>query len=206
MALLTLGFWQVDRLEQKNEMITAIEQKSNEEKRSLYETESAFEDYTRSYIRGQSVSEVDPVFVGPRTHEGQSGFHILTPYKTDQDDHFLVNWGWVPADAKNNVTIVTPYHQLDVYAKQDEKQPFSPDNRPDEGLWYWADVDALSNHYDMEFTDVVLYAMNPVSSAVIPHVDVPMPRNKHKQYATFWFAMAGIWLILGAIAYRRLRS
>jgi cytochrome oxidase assembly protein ShyY1 len=92
-----LGFWQLDRLDQRRDRNALVEARANQEAGPLpADPEDAL--YRRVTIRG--VYDVDDQSIqGGRALEGRPGEHVLTPLRTDDGSEVLVNRGWIPNNA-----------------------------------------------------------------------------------------------------------
>lgn len=200
--LIRLGFWQLDRLEWKNDIIATITAQPAGEAQLLAEHPVP---YSKSRIQGQIIPDIHPVFIGPRIHEGKSGYHVLSPYRIADGTIIMVNWGWV-AEKKQALTLPESA-AITGYITYPKAGLFTAANRPQDSLWYWADTKALAEHYGFYLQDFVLNALADGTESVniIPFEEIPLPRNKHLHYALFWFGMAGLLVILSCVSLRRSR-
>jgi surfeit locus 1 family protein len=96
--LLSLGFWQLDRAEQKREIIKHYQGDKGGAVIRLdadMKLASGLE-----YQRASSVGRYDnahQLLLDNRIHEGQAGYQVLTPFiLRNSDVAVLVNRGWVP--------------------------------------------------------------------------------------------------------------
>ena len=99
-VLLQLGFWQLDRLQWKLDLIETVEARVNAEPVPLSrvlsrQTEDTNFDYYRVTVRGQfdHGSEFHR-FYG--TGADGPGYHVLTPFTTSDGQTLIVNRGFVP--------------------------------------------------------------------------------------------------------------
>ncbi|PCH98706.1 MAG: hypothetical protein COB76_06810 [Alphaproteobacteria bacterium] len=202
-TLFTLGFWQIERLEWKNDVIADIQTQSAKPLNEL-SLSNAPDNYTRGFIKGRRASKTI-IFLAPRILDGKSGSHVLSPYNMKNGRTIMVNWGWVSPEDKDKITSLGSLSKINGFTKKEIKPPFSPDNRADLGLWYWADTKALGTFYKADLVGSVFFASNEIHGAITPINTIPLPRNKHLQYALFWFGMSGILVILTLILYRKSR-
>lgn len=203
----SLGYWQVKRLQWKSDLLSA------------YETEYARNPLENSFdgdmlktisqqklpmaygnVRGQFHHDLE-ILIGPRTHEGTPGYHVVTPFLiAGGNGRVLINRGWVPLDKANPTTrfeaqtegmvILTGMARL-----PDRPNPFTPHNDPANHTWYSVDPQDIARAVNMpDFPDVVFYAetQDPPQAGNYPLMTTTraMPQNNHRQYALFWFTMA----------------
>ena len=92
-----LGFWQLDRLDQRRERNALVEQRQQDDAGPLpADAEEAL--YRRVTITGEydpAGEEID----GGRAMDGRPGEHVLTPLRLDDGREVVVNRGWVPNSA-----------------------------------------------------------------------------------------------------------
>ncbi len=96
--LVSLGFWQLDRAEQKRRLVSAYEQQGGD--RSLLRmTAGAGIGPELEYRRAEASGRYDGAhqfLLDNRTHNGEVGYEVITPLITDQGGAILVNRGWIP--------------------------------------------------------------------------------------------------------------
>ena len=196
-TLITLGMWQVDRLEWKSKV---LEQINAFEAIDITQTSlnlSSGIEYNRGYIQGRFLTNKPPLQLLPRTHEGVTGYHLIMPFQTVDGTVILVNQGFV-ANTRTDLplTPITSNTVAGFIKKPDTKNTFTPVNRPDDNQWYWMDMGALEQFYGQPLHKQVLYMQHPQSTEPLSFETMPHPRNKHFQYAVFWFGMAFILALL----------
>lgn len=97
-----LGFWQLSRAAEKQDLDTLIEERGTMEAwtgRDLATAKDAKEGYHRTArLTGEWVPQAS-VFLDNRPMAGRSGFILVTPFKLqDLPQAILVQRGWVPRD------------------------------------------------------------------------------------------------------------
>jgi len=97
-VLLSLGFWQLDRAEQKREIISRYQGDKDDAVIRLDAGMKSAGDL--EYQRASSLGRYDSahqLLLDNRTHEGQAGYQVLTPFiLRDSEVAILVNRGWLP--------------------------------------------------------------------------------------------------------------
>lgn len=197
-VLVALGVWQLNRLEWKNDVIAKIQAQELIDPMTVKMNFENSVDFQRGYVTGQFIKDAALIHLHPRTHEGKVGYHILRPFIiADTQAPILVNMGWVENGVDVSSLPLGDVKKIAGYLRSpDEKGAFTPDNFPQDNRWYWLDMDALNNLYNMDFYPKILYLESPSSNQPLSFMGLPQPRNKHMQYAIFWFFMAALLPIL----------
>jgi cytochrome oxidase assembly protein ShyY1 len=112
--------------------------------------------YRKVLLRGK-WDHSRAMLLGPRVYEGKSGFHLVTPLVRTDGSTILVNRGFISNDFTERS--VRPEHDgevelIGVLRTSHIRNNFTPDNHPEEGKWYWADIDAMSVYAGGEKADV----------------------------------------------------
>lgn len=198
-TLLSLGFWQRDRLAWKTNIIAKIQTQESVNPMSVKLDLSDDIQFQRGYIEGQFLNKPS-VHIAPRTFEGTVGYHLLSPFKTKSGQVILVNRGW--SENGSVVNAVSNSRKIAGYLQTpDVKNSFTPSNNIEQNLWYWVDIDALEKMYKSPLHGKVLYLEAPISTKPQTFSGLPKPRNKHMQYMVFWFGMSALWLLMSLIVY-----
>ncbi len=203
-----LGTWQMKRLEWK----TAIIEKLN----AGYDSAQANEDFTQAQLADWSLQE-NPlgygaasgrllrdkaILLGPRTEDGRVGYHLLVPVAMDEGKSLIVNAGWVSdlwKDDTEEHLAGLPVQEVRVKGviHKPDWSSMASKNSPANDMWFRADIKEIAAAKDIPAPyPFILYAdsLNPPLTDVEPHAQRWLPRNKHLQYALFWYAMAAALL------------
>lgn len=123
---LYLGNWQYDRAEQIDHSNQLIIDNYDADPLTGQEALSAFEDYDGSQrwhpvqLRGEYLTE-DTVLARNRTSEGQIGYEVLVPLRTQQGAVVLISRGWIPTsetgDGSPSEVPEAPAGQVEVTAR-----------------------------------------------------------------------------------------
>ncbi len=205
-----LGTWQVKRLAWKTDILNEINEarETDPATRELnlhYLQNSALieKQFIRGHIRGQYRHSLE-IMIGPRTHKGIKGYHVITPFSLIDGGTILVNRGWVPEEKKdqnersNSLTpgIISVYGM----ARLPEKpNMFVPDNNPDSGNWYSINIKQIAQHTQLK--DVAPYIFYAEKSGASRRYPIPQdstwePPNNHLYYAIFWYSMGLVLFIM----------
>lgn len=200
-TLLLLGYWQVQRAEWKDNIITQLQSEYAKDPLA-YPLE--FDDLQNSEIQhGHIKGTFDyskQMLFGPKKYEEEIGYDVLIPMAL-KSGNVLVNLGWVKGEKREEIIIPAPreYIVLTGISRKPDWNKFTPENSPSNNIWTKLDVNQIAKEKKIEkIAPIIFYA----KTASEPFDNFKMmedrwfPRNKHMQYAFFWFSMAGALLVL----------
>ena len=133
--LISLGVWQLQRLEWKNQLIsqrTSAFQLPPVEF-SLLKDDLSYWVWKKVKITG-FFDNSNELYLAARSLRGNVGFHVLTPFKLlESNEYILVNRGWVPREKINpkEREIGQIYGEVSLIGIANpgfKKGPFSPPN------------------------------------------------------------------------------
>jgi surfeit locus 1 family protein len=209
--LIKLGLWQVDRLAWKTTVLNQIEKHTDV---NIITTRLDIQKHTDTFRRGYldgSLNMHKIIYVQPRTYNKKVGAHIYASFKIKNKQFIIVNLGWLE---NGNVFTYPDFlpGRLGGHLRPYEKQnSFTPANNPRKNMWYFANIESFSEHFNIpeeQIFPMILYVETGYKLGNAQPFDAsttPKPRNKHLQYAIFWFGMSALWLGLSIFAYIKLR-
>ncbi|MBE7373291.1 SURF1 family protein [Pseudomonas lopnurensis] len=202
-VLLWLGVWQLERSEQKRDLLARQEARQQAAPLSPEQIETVADPaYARVHLQG-SFDAAHSFLLDSRTRDGQVGVELLQPFHDDPSGRWvLVNRGWIPwPDRRIPPVFDTPAQPLKLAAwvYVPPGKPFVFSHRMAEG---WP---RLINHVDIEALWTLLdragvvheLRLEPGPSAY--RADWPvtsMSPSQHLGYAVQWFALAAALLAL----------
>ncbi|ACV27744.1 SURF1 family protein [Kangiella koreensis] len=214
-VLLRLGVWQLDRAQEKRELIASLEAKSSQQSISL---EQALQlekpDQTKVMVAGQPVNDVHLV-VDNQKHDGRLGYEVYGLWQTESgsqgnpEEYILVSRGWLPrqdfyqkvpnipkfTDNKLSGQLYFSKGSNQVVAQNAQWQKFD-----DAWLIGQFDLETIAEkageigYYTAPF--VVRQQADSSSPFVRQWELVASPPEKHIAYAVQWFGMALVLIIL----------
>jgi surfeit locus 1 family protein len=98
--------------------------------------------------------------LAPRVREGVHGVHVITPLIRDNGSTVLVDRGFVSKEAASRSSDQQDQGVVEVLGMlrtSQSRNTFTPDNHPEDGIWYWADINAMA-----EFAGGVQGGVQPV--------------------------------------------
>jgi len=204
-VLILLGVWQIQRLQWKQEIIEQLDREYKKEPIEFfydYETLRALENKEVPILYGSVLGTFDkpPILLKPKTRNGIVGAHVLQPLELETGETIIVNRGWIATNDADNLNLnINQSKQMvsGIFRKPDWNR-FTSNNSPSENIWMKPDIEEIVSYYKIdEYAPIMLYATNIENNSTIITQDQNWyPRNKHKQYALFWFSSAFILLIL----------
>lgn len=219
-VFIRLGIWQLDRLAERRTSNAAIAERTEIAPVDLNEllgnVAVSDREYRRVVVAG--TFDVDgEVLIRSRTHNGEAGFHVVTPLLLNDGSAVLVNRGWVPLDLDTPPVspALPPVGPVEVTGTVRESQsaPALGPRDPSEGKlerFYWIDIPRLQQQSSYPLTPISLelVVQVPAQSGRLP---IPVPartltEGSHLAYAVQWFAFALIGLGgYGALLHRNRR-
>lgn len=207
----------MQRLAWKTEIIERLEEARQDKNKVFSTTELnalGSEEFPLAYgsVKGVLLSDKE-ILLGPKTQEGQIGYHLITPLKIRDNATLLVHRGWVPENYKdpiyrNHLRAQGSVRFTGILRKPDWNG-FTSGNSPENDLWFKMDIEEIAQAKKLQNTlPVILYAESASRKFDSHKMNSPgwIPRNKHKQYAIFWFAMAGALILVFGLYWRQQRQ
>ncbi len=207
--LLSLGFWQLDRADEKRALQELFQQRQIAGPIDI-EALSEHQDlrYQPVRLRGTYINEKS-LFLDNRIYQGRFGYEIITPFQpTGSDDLVFINRGWVKGDVSRRslpaIDVVTAEVELlgEVYVPLGNVLMLAEETSIG---WMSAvqavDLESLSEKFDQRlFPHVVRLSMESAGSYQPNWVVVNLQPEKHVGYAVQWFAMSVTLLIIAFLA------
>lgn len=218
-----LGFWQLERLEQRRARNSAVRLAAARPPLALDEatfaavgTEPDAYLWRRVTVRGR-YDIGKHVILRARGSGGQPGVHVVTPLLLAGGRVVMVNRGWAPSPDAASVDRRALRADTGVVSVTGVFQPISSD--PDGGMpasgsagvdttWRRLDLAALRMRTDGSLLPLHVQQL-PGGASAAPPVPVPLPdlgEGNHLSYAVQWFSFAAIAVIgFLVVALRRRR-
>jgi surfeit locus 1 family protein len=201
LVCLSLGAWQLERLEWKTNLIAARQVAVHSAPISLLATPNAAGRLEFHPVIAEGVFLNDKeIYLGAASPAGgQPGLQVLTPLRLADGRIVFVNRGFIRSELKDPAKRAAGQFDGPVRVSGLLRLPkgrpgwLVPDNRPDLNYWFWVDLPAMAEATGL--SDVAPFYIdadatpNPggwPKGGVTP-IDLP---NDHLQYAITWFALA----------------
>ena len=187
LTLLSLGFWQIYRLNWKLELIEQIENSLKNDPVELSKIEK------KNYLRIKTSGDIDfdkQIYLYNLNDAGKPGFEVINPIKIG-DENYLVNRGWIPFEKKDlpEINLVDQNQIVGTLMLQTKPSTFKPENDIEKNYWFTLDREDILKFTGRNFSEYVIY-LNGDYKIPKPRVITAKISNNHKKYAITWFSMA----------------
>ncbi len=187
LTLLSLGFWQIYRLNWKLELIEQIENSLKNDPVELSNIEK------KNYLRIKTSGNIDfdkQIYLYNLNDAGKPGFEVINPIKIG-NENYLVNRGWIPFEKKDlpEINLVDQNQIVGTLMLQTRPSTFKPENDIEKNYWFTLDREDILKFTGRNFSEYVIY-LNGDYKIPKPRLITAKISNNHKKYAITWFSMA----------------
>ncbi|MEL6521345.1 MAG: SURF1 family protein [Pseudomonadota bacterium] len=188
-----LGQWQLQRLAWKEGILADIDARLVAPAQAIpADPDPEADGFLTVRASGRILEDEIHVLISTKT--SGASYRIISPFEMAFGRRILVDQGYIPTAAKDDVregydtTIVGNLHW------PDERDRFTPEDDEVGNIWFARDVQKMAAHLGTEPLLVILSETGapeppvtplPLSSAGIP--------NDHLGYAVTWFGLAIVW-------------
>ncbi|GJJ12564.1 hypothetical protein Clacol_006807 [Clathrus columnatus] len=208
-----LGTWQLRRLKWKLNLIEQLNEQLNREPLKLpsaVNLDILAEFEFRKFIAEGIWDHSRSILLGPKTKDGVQGYQVITPLVRQDGSTILVDRGFISKDCTINrrlKDVYCPEGRTTVLGmlrtKLQDKNPFTPENTPETGEWFWLDLKQLADYFgrgDKKLQPVYLETIfdgntGQIAEMIDKGIPVGRPshielRNMHATYAITWFSLS----------------
>ncbi|KAF8329120.1 uncharacterized protein EI90DRAFT_3155487 [Cantharellus anzutake] len=225
-----LGTWEMEKFYYKASLIDDANDKIRREPMDLPKNVNLFEvpnfEYRRVRVEGV-WDHARSILLGPRTLGNVAGYHVITPLiRGEKASTILVDRGFVSKEFVNHdptalqrlAAASQGVEVLGLLRQGQKKGVFTPDNHPEKGEWYWADVSALAASaggaqagvqpvlvealFDGQSRKVTQLLSEGAPIAGSPRIELS---NAHQSYAVIWYSLSAISTVMMWYLVRQLR-
>ena len=193
-VLMSLGFWQLSRLDEKRVLIAEIEAQIVAAPVALPDAPEPERDrYMPVHAEGRFTGEMVHVLASQRG--AGTGTHVIAVLETQGGRRVLVDRGFLPDAARpgfagenGDVRVIGNLH----WPRDADRYTPEPDLA--RGLWFAREVAPIAAHLGSEPVLIVARAEQPPLAELRPvPVGVESIPNDHLEYAITWFTLAIAW-------------
>jgi len=198
-VLISLGSWQLYRLNWKLNLIKQIEDSLKNNPVELAEVEE------KNFLRIKTSGKIDfdkQIYLYNLNESGKPGFEVVNPILID-NENYLINRGWIPFDqkGKSEINFIDEDEIIGTLKFQSKASAFKPENDIEKNYWFTLDRDDVFKYTGKNFSNFIIY-LNGDYKIPKPKVITANISNNHKKYAITWFSMA-ISILLIYLYFRR---
>lgn len=203
---ISLGFWQLGRMEFKNQLQEKLTSQASMIPLSISEIQNTTTNlrFNPLEITGYFLNQY-PILLDNQVYKGQVGYRVIMPFQVqthDTEDHpwILVDRGWIPITNRNEkphikpiTTKITlrgiindPPKPLKLKAATTENPILFPE------VMQYIDFNILEQQLQHRIFPFLLWlppSESPHTYQVLP-ITIGMPASRHLGYAIQWFAIA----------------
>ena len=193
LVFVSLGTWQIIRLNWKNNLIFEIE---NSLKNPPVELSNINHE---NYLRVKTSGEIDfekQIYLYNLNENGTPGFEVINPLSVNQKN-YLINRGWIPFE-KKGIQEINEFDEKNIVGTlklQGRKNIFKPNNDIKKNYWFSLDREDIMKFTGKEFSKYIIY-LNGDYKFPKPKKITANISNNHKKYAITWFSLAISILLL----------
>ena len=190
--VLSLGTWQVFRLDLKNNLISNLE--NNLKKNFVSFNIDIDQEYTKVLLKKKDSKS--KIFLY-HLNKGEIGFKVIVPYEVNSSLIVLVDKGWVRKDKINLIknTLLNDDVIVGYTKKITKKNLFTPNNNIKEDFLYSIDVDSLKKSLNKNIYPLLIIQTSKINKDIIPNDYEVRISNNHLQYAITWYGLAIVTII-----------
>ena len=209
LLLLALGFWQLDRARQKEDLKSAFTFSSMQPSvpLSALDPGDSASRYRRVTVSGHYDSN-HQILLDNQIYQGQPGYHVFTPLKRSHGLAILVNRGWVPLGESRQHLPVIEVTGASLGIEGHLAQPANPGLRLGEPMAGQTTWPMVVQYLDLAaVTKQLGYPVLPAVLNLDPRSQHGYERHwqlnftgfgpeRHRGYAVQWFALALTLIII----------
>ncbi len=200
--LMSLGFWQLRRLEWKEGLIARAEAMIAVAPVPLPAAPDPGHDRYRAVtVAGRFTGEEAHVLTASETGPG---FLIVAAFETDDGRRILIDRGFVPEEARGAPRPAKPARVTGNLNWPDDMTSATPPYDAKADLWFGRDVAGIAAR--LKTLPILVVARDDTGDAIQAVPVTAVFRNNHLGYAIQWFGLAAVWAGMTVLYLWRIRT
>ncbi|MGH1460886.1 MAG: SURF1 family protein [Neptuniibacter sp.] len=210
-VLLSLGFWQLDRADQKRQL-----KQSWTEQKTLSQLPPLSQFQSIQYLQLELKGFLDTqrfFLLDNRIRDGRVGYEVIVPFKTPLGELLVANLGWVAAGSNRALLpkVEVPDGKVLINGGARLISPaFSLGPLTENNIWPVRIQQLNAEHMGKLLNKQILPVEVRIKQPVIPALNIEwpiavMPPQKHLAYAVQWFVMALALVVLLIWSWRQVQ-
>ncbi|WP_421703520.1 SURF1 family protein [Aliiroseovarius sp.] len=201
-VFLSLGTWQLRRLEWKQAVLAEIDARISAAPVAIPADPNPEADRFLP-VTATGVMGEGELHVLVSTRDQGAGFRIIAPFEVD-GRRVLVDRGYVRVTAKDAPRVTGPIDITGNLHWPDERSDSTPANDPDKNYWYAREVAVMAEALGTEPILIIARSETDPSVSPLPVTSQGIP-NDHLEYAMTWFLLAATWIVMTGFALWRMK-
>ena len=161
LVLLSLGSWQLYRLNWKLELISQIESSLKNNPVELSKADK------KNYLRIKTSGTIDfdnQIYLYNLNESGKPGFEVINPILIE-GQNYLINRGWIPFNKKNQseINLFNSGNIVGTLKIQSKANSFKPDNDIKENYWFTLDRDDIFSYTGKKFSLLIIIGLTTLN-------------------------------------------
>ncbi|KFE35616.1 SURF1 family protein [Thioclava atlantica] len=193
-VLISLGLWQMQRLQWKEAMLAEISAKIAGDPQALPPegSDTLPLKYQPVQVRGRTTGQEILVLSGQKGVG--AGYRVIDAFETDDGRRILLDRGFLPEAGKSDVRPPVPLAVTGNLHWPQETDSYTPAPDAKTGIWFARDVPAMAKALGTEAVLVVAAQVSGAAQGITPEpITITGIPNDHLQYAITWFLLAIVW-------------
>ncbi|WP_375319387.1 SURF1 family protein [Candidatus Tisiphia endosymbiont of Oplodontha viridula] len=194
--LLSLGFWQIVRLQEKELFLNSIKNNLNNPPIDI-KTLSVDKLYAKVKMKGHFLAGKNLHLYGRKSMSTEKdGYYLISPFQTDGNKIILVAQGWFAGKYKKNIdNVVNDSTEITgVILPSEKTKLFVLGNDVKNNVWFTLDLIQASDILGLTLENFYLIMEgNNNRSDILQSLSINNllnVRNNHLEYAITWFTLA----------------
>lgn len=190
--LVSLGMWQLRRLEWKQAQIAEIQRRIEGAPQPLPAQVDPGMKFMPVLVAGRTTGDEIDVLSG--TRESGGGYQVISGFVTEDGRRILLDRGFVDQDHKRDPRPPVDLQVAGNLHWPDERGSATPAPNLEANIWFARDVPAMAKQLGTEPVLVVAAELRGDAQGVqpLPVSALGIPNN-HLSYAVQWFLIAAAW-------------
>lgn len=205
-VLMSLGFWQVARLDWKQGVIADIELRIHADPVPVPQSPNPAADrYLPVTATGAYNGEVVHVLSSQR--EQGTGSHVIAVLDLPDGRRILVDRGFMSDETRLTADLAAPSVTVTGNLLWPiDSDSFTPAPDLNRNLWFSRDIEPIAVYLGTEEVMIVARSDEPAIQGLSPvPINTADIKNDHLGYALTWFSLAFVWAVMTAMLLWRIR-
>ncbi len=200
--LMSLGFWQLQRMTWEAGILTEIDARLAEPPVVLPTSPDPVTDkYLQVEVTGNiGAGELHVLTFG----DGGPGFRVIAAMDLEDGRRILVDRGYLPETEKDVTRAAGEVTAVGSLVWPQETDKYVPDPNREKNIWFARDVGLMAEALE---TDPVMLAISRSTNndGITPQRVSVNISNRHLEYVMTWFSLAAIWIGMTGYALSRIK-